>query len=153
MNSAIDFYGDIVQALLCMMVGITTLIMVITATQDPITPGMDDKTIIQSEYVHELPQIRDSEGIPQVYLTNKTGMDLVMALYLADEYTPEPKSIRLNETPIVDMSQIIYSKGSSINTLWGSEYYRYIDFYQKPIYDITYVIDTANGDYYKFYIK
>lgn len=91
MNSGISYYLDLAVLVISMAFAMLTLPNLTAAWQTPIITQIEDKTAL------------DSEQSVYTEPTLKTGYDLLMSLVVADNLVPYPKSIRINDTPVIDL--------------------------------------------------
>ena len=140
MRDAIGWWVDLAIGVVLMAMCMINLGGLTTEWNTPIADAIEDKTMQKgnlSSYVNE---------------DIKTGRDLLMMLQVADEYTPYPKSIRINDTPIIDFTADWYTqKTAHINLVYSATgEYRLSTLLDKKVLSIEYV--ENNGDPYWHYI-
>lgn len=127
--------------LICMLViGTPFVIMITIEASNPITSYEPDKTAIDTEMGLIVDDVK------------KTGADLLMSLAVTDDLIAFPRSIKINDTPIIDIDKAwVIDKSSNIARIY-SETGQYklgimLDWFVKSV---TYV--NNNGDPYLHYI-
>lgn len=127
--------------LICMLViGTPFVIMITIEASNPITSYEPDKTAIDTEMGLIVDDVK------------KTGADLLMSLAVTDDLIAFPRSIKINDTPIIDIDKAwVIDKSSNIARIY-SETGQYklgimLDWF---VESVTYV--NNNGDPYLHYI-
>lgn len=109
MNSALSYYWDMMLLVLVLAIAVVNLPILTTEWSNGIAVRMEDKTAL------------DSDNSIYVDDVMKTGADLMMALAIVDSMIPYPRSIRINDTPIIDLDNAwIASKTSNLISIYSS---------------------------------
>ena len=127
--------------LVCMLViGTPFVIMITIEARHPITAYEPDKTAIDTEMGLTIDEVK------------KTGADLLMSLVVTDDLIPFPRSIKINNTPIIDINKAwVIDKSNNIAKLYSaSGQYKLSTMLDYTIKSVTYV--NNNGDPYLHYV-
>ena len=107
---ALSKWFDLVLLILILTIGVLLLPFVFIELNTPIMSKIEDKTALRVENALYVGHV------------NKTGADLFMGLVVVDEFLPFPKSIRINETPVIDLNKTwIANKYGNINKIYSEE--------------------------------
>lgn len=109
MNSALSYYWDMMLLVLVLALAVINLPVLTNEWDKDIAVRMEDKSAL------------DSENSIYVDDVMKTGADLMMALSIVDSMIPYPRSIRINETPVIDLDNAwIANKTSNLISIYSS---------------------------------
>lgn len=104
-----DDFMDLVILVLLLAMGGLNLPSFFNELSKPIVSTVEDKTAL------------NANGELRVDDVRKTGSDIFMSLVVADEYTPFPRSIRINDTPIIDLNkEWLADKYSNLSTIYAA---------------------------------
>lgn len=124
---------DFMLLVLVLAAGITMLPTFFLECSTPIISYHEDKTA------------KDINSGLSVGEVEKTGADLFLSLVVVDEYCPFPRSIRINDTPVIDITKDWLSqKYSNLQKIYRSDGdYRMSDMLDWTVTSVEYV---ENGD-------
>ena len=146
MISAVMEYVHIAILVLAMVMSVAALLILYGVLATPIVEPASDKTaLVASNAVYGTP----------TELSAERGSDVLMSLLATDEQTPYPRSVRINDTPIIDLNTLWLSdKYNNISRIYNStgdwKIVNMLDWY---VTDVTYVYDSVEGDYIKYTLK
>lgn len=83
---------DLVMLIAVMLVGVSVLVMCVAVSSSPIAQYDEDKSVVATE-----------NGLV-VDTPYKKGRELLLSLVIADEFTPYPRAIKINDSPIIQIT-------------------------------------------------
>ena len=130
-------WWDFVVLAVSLVIGISCLGAVTRTIAEAELPRYEDKSYFNA-----------NDAI-QVYQYPRDGRDIMALLMVADEYTPYPGRIRVNDTPIItlDKNWVAY-RNKNINVYYSSSgVYKFQDLLDKKILSVEFVhgTDPATG--------
>lgn len=132
-------------AILVVLMGVATILIMplMIELKTPIITDYSDKTVL------------DATGSIMTEAEIKTGADLFMAISNTDLNIPYPRSIRINNTPIIDLNNAFLTNLSAnlamIYTDSGD--YKLKSMLNYKITSVEFVHDTTNGDYWQYTLQ
>ena len=100
---------DLMLLILVLSAGVTMLPTLFVEYSMPIMSYTEDKTAM------------DVNSGLIVDETVKTGADVFLSLVVADEYCPFPRSIRINDTPVIDITkEWLSNKYTNLQNIYSS---------------------------------
>lgn len=139
MGKGIDYWFDLLLAVVMMALTVINMPVLATEWVRPLSSGIVDKTTIETDY--------------SLYVEDKikTGADLLMMMVVADEYTQYPRSIKINETPIIDLDDTwIANKSINISKIYNiNGSYKLGGMLEYEITSTTFV-ENSNDPYWHF---
>lgn len=103
-----DFLEIATSIFLYVMAAALTLTLLVFC-QDPIIQLGQDKTLVESE------------GVQQLYKENTYGYDILLMLLNTDEMSPFPKAIKINNSPVLKLTnEFIANKMSNITKVYSA---------------------------------
>lgn len=138
--SGISKWLDFVLLIVIIAASVVILPVVFQEYSTPILQSIEDKTAL------------DVKNALYVGNEEKTGADLLMSLVVVDEYTPYPRAIRINNTPIIVLDKSwVSSKYRNISIIYStSGAYKLGNMLDWEITSVSYV--PNNGSPYIQYI-
>jgi len=133
---SIEKWLDLVMLIVSLVFGITMAGICLYVYSEPIASNRVDKSTVQSE-----------EAIT-VDADIKTGKDLLMSLVVADGLMPYPRAIRINDTPVIRMTDDwVVNKSREIAKVYSANGdVRLATMLDWRIASVSYV-DDVNGGY------
>lgn len=132
-------------AVLVVMMGVATIILfpLMVELKTPVIADYSDKTAL------------DATGSIMMEGEIKTGADLFLAISNTDLNIPYPRSIRINNTPIIDLNNAFIAKLSENLALiyTDSGDYKLKSMLNYKITSISFVHDDVNGDYWQYTLQ
>ena len=129
-------------AILVLVLGISTveLGILLREASTPIIKDYEDKTALNATGSI----MSDFEG--------QTGVDILMSLANADLNVPYPRSIRINNTPIIDINDAFLADVSSnLAAIYSpSGQYKLGSMLDYKVDKVEFVSDNVNGDYWQY---
>lgn len=140
MRHGIFEWLDIAILVLVMSMSVMQFPILFEETSKPIIKDYEDKTALFAG------------GSVYTELANKTGAELMMSIVNADENTPYPRSIKINNTKIIDLDNaFIANKQLNISGIYSSSgEYKLGTMLNWNIESVTFVQDKINGDYWHY---
>ena len=129
-------------AILIVVMGVSVIILTpfINAISTPIIADYSDKTAV------------DATGSIMTEDTVRTGADLFLAIANSDLNLPYPRSIKINNSPILDLDNKFLTNLSAnlalVYTDAGS--YKLKSMLEYKIQSVEFVKDDVNGDYWHY---
>ena len=142
MKDVMVFWIDLAIAVAFLAFAMVNIIPLSIAWNTPITDVIEDKTMRSAI-------LSGAEGDD-----SRTGYDLLFSLMIADEYTPYPKSIKINDTPIIDFVPEWYTqKSSQVNKIYSATGdWKLVNLLDKGIKSVDYV-DNGGDPYWHFILE
>lgn len=139
---AIEKWVDLALLVMSLVVGVSMLALIVRVSNTPIAAVYEDKTTVQS--IEEI----------QVDKSMKTGKDVLMCLVVADDLMPYPRAIRLNDTPVVYMTDDwLTSKNKMVAEIYkASGSYNLKSMLDWNVTDVQYVYDGGSG-YFQYVLS
>lgn len=140
MHNTVSIWLDVAILVLVLGMAVTNITPLLVEASKPIVKDYEDKTALKSY------------GDTYTESRVKTGADLVASLLNLDENIPYPRSIRVNNLPIIDLDNaFITNKQPNISAIYS----KYGDFklstmLEWTITKIEFVYDPVNGDYWHY---
>lgn len=140
MSSAITLWIDIAVLSTILGSAAVQLPSIIAETQDPIIQMTEDKTA------------KDTYGSTIPAMRAETGSDIIMMLVNADDNIPYPRSIKINDTPIIDLNSAFFAQQqSNVHAILAdSGTWKLGNMQDYKVTSVEFVQDNAEGDYWHY---
>lgn len=142
LNDAVSKWLDLTFIIIFMVISCIGLNLLLREVNTPLVSKHEDKSALYVENaIHEPFNI-------------KTGSDIMLSLLVADDYCPEPASIRINNTPIIRIDDdYVASKYTEVNKIYNtSGQWQLGRLLNSRVIYVTYVTDSS-GDYWQYIIE
>lgn len=137
MNS--DKLVDIVMLVIFMAFAITILAFYTDSLSKSIDFGVENKSTVETKV---------SLGVGD---NTKTGKDLLMSLALTDDFVMYPRAIRINDTPVIELTdEWILNRASQVAKIYDvSGSYKLANMLDYSIESVMYV-ESGDGGYLQY---
>lgn len=139
----IEKWIDLVVLILALLVGTTMSGICLRVYSEPIASRYENKSTVQS-----------FEAI-MVDADVKTGKDLLMGLVITDSLMPYPRAIRINDTPVIRMTDDwVINKNRHVAEIYSPVgLYKLGNMLDWEVVEVIFVHDDAEGDYLSYTLQ
>lgn len=140
MKNSTDLTLELITLIAALLLGVMAIGIMMQEWSNPLSLSYVDKTMQPADL--------------SVYSSFSTmdSTDVVLSFMIIDEEQPYPKSIRINDTPVVDFTADWYTRRTThVNQMYSSAGdWKLVTLINKNIADVSYVLN--NGDHYWHYV-
>lgn len=143
MSEIIEKYIEIAVSIFLYIVSASLTLTVLVFAREPIILQGSDKTFIESA------------GIQQLYENETYGYDILMMLMNVDDMAPYPKAIKINNTPVIKLSnEFIAYKMRNVSLIYAnSGEYKLSDMLHYKVVSEEFVYNGPDAPYIHYTLE